>query len=61
MFVGVAADRVLETHQVHGGAFQLQLQHLAVQRRAQAGHAMLVGAEAAVLVLVLVSLGLGHG
>ncbi|MCY1551347.1 hypothetical protein D9M68_876690 [compost metagenome] len=58
--VGVTLRRVLETHQVHRRAFQFQLQGLVVQHDVQARHAMLVGAEAAMRVMVVVMfLGLG--
>ncbi|MNY23954.1 hypothetical protein D3C86_1576420 [compost metagenome] len=53
-FVCVAGGDVLETHQVHRRAFQFQLQGLAVQRRIQASHAMFVGTQAAMLVIVFV-------
>ncbi|MNP68901.1 hypothetical protein D3C76_1649230 [compost metagenome] len=53
-FVCVAGGDVLETHQIHGRAFQLQLQGLAVQRRIEASHAMFMGIQAAMLMIVFV-------
>ncbi|MCY1451287.1 hypothetical protein D9M71_681440 [compost metagenome] len=51
--VGCAAGRVLEAHQVHRRAFQFEFQGVAVEGRVQLGDAMLVLAEAAVLVFIV--------
>ncbi|MCY1450669.1 hypothetical protein D9M71_674950 [compost metagenome] len=51
--VGCTAGRVLETHQVHRRAFQFELQAGAVQGCVQLGDAVLVLAEAAVLVFIV--------
>jgi hypothetical protein len=48
---------VFETQQIHRRAFQFQLQGLTVQRRIQSADAVLVGAEAAVLMLMLMDFG----
>ena len=56
-FVGIGGGGVFEAHQVHRRAFQLQLQGLAVQRRVQATDAVLVGAKAAVLMVVIMFVG----
>ena len=56
------AGGVFEAHQVHRRAVQFQLQGLAVQRCVQAADAMLVGAEAGVLMIVVMFFGrLGDG
>jgi len=52
-FVGGAGRYMFEAHQVHGRAVQFQLQGLAVQYGIQAPDAMFMGAEAAVLVVVV--------
>ena len=51
--VGGAGGYMFETHQVHGRAVQFQLQDLAVQHGIQAPDAMFMGAEAAVLVVMV--------
>ncbi|MNR05972.1 hypothetical protein D3C85_1220250 [compost metagenome] len=56
-FIGIAGGGVFEAHQVHRRAFQLQLQGLAVQRCVQATDAVFMGAEAAVLMGVVMFVG----
>ncbi len=59
-FVGLALGGMLETDQVHGRAFQLQLQQVAVQCHVQAGDTMFMGTQAVMGVFVMVMLvGLG--
>jgi hypothetical protein len=55
--VSVSGGGMLEPHQIHRRTFQLQLQGLAVQRRVQAPDAVLVGAEAAMLMVVIMFVG----
>ena len=58
--VRVGAGGVFETDQVHRRAVQLQFEGLAVQRHVQLGDAVLVLAQAAVgVVMVVVVMGLG--
>ncbi|MCY1437635.1 hypothetical protein D9M71_538030 [compost metagenome] len=52
-FVGIGRGDVLEAHQVHRRAFQLQLQGQAIQCRVQAPDTVLMGAKAAVLMVVI--------
>jgi hypothetical protein len=51
--VGIGGGGVFEAHQVHRRAFQFQLQGLAVEHRVQAADAVFVGAEATVLMVVI--------
>ncbi|CAN1605045.1 protein of unknown function [Pseudomonas mediterranea] len=51
--VGIAGGFVFKAHQVHGRAFQLQLQGLAVERCVQSADAVFMGAQAAVLMIVV--------
>src|SRR5450830_1693325 len=54
-FVGGAGGQVFETHQVHRRAVQLKLQGLAVEHRVEAADPVFMGAEAGVLMIMLVS------
>src|SRR5690606_3137664 len=51
--VGVAPGRGLETDPVHRRAFEPQLQQVALQRCIEAGDAMLMGAQAVVMVIMV--------
>jgi hypothetical protein len=51
--VGIGGGGVFEAHQVHRRAFQFQLQGLAVEHRVQAADTVFVGAEATVLMVVV--------
>jgi hypothetical protein len=61
-FIGIRGREVFETHEVHRRAFQLQLQGLAVERGVQATDTVLMRAEAAVFMIVVVLIGsMGDG
>lgn len=51
--VRVAARCVLEAHQVHRRATEFDFQHRAIQRSVQLGGAVLVGAEAVMVVVIM--------